>query len=163
MKRYVILAVCIATVTLGACAKESSFPKATGEGAIRALNAIPASPEIVFLIEERVVGTVTSKGVTATTVWDDLEYTFNFQTLLAGDSTTTRVASQFLNVGADNDYTFVISGALAAPDITIWELRTSQSGNPISANGSDPRQCSKHVWQTWQSRSAALIFISPTW
>ena len=121
MKRYVILAVCMATVTLGACAKDSSFPKATGEGAIRALNAIPASPEIVFLIEERLLGTVTSKGVTATTVWDDLEYTFNFQTLLAGDSTTTRVASQFLNVKADNDYTFVISGALAAPDITIWE------------------------------------------
>jgi hypothetical protein len=121
MKRYPILAVCVAAVILGACAKESSLPKATGEAAIRALNAIPASPEMVFLIEERVIGSATTKAVTATSIYDDLTYTFNFQTLLAGDSTTTRVASQFLNVEADKDYTFVVSGALATPDITIWE------------------------------------------
>ena len=121
MKRYVVLAVCMAAVILGACAGESKFPVATGEGAVRALNAIPASPEIAFLIEERVLGSVATKGATATAVWDDLEYTFNFQTRLAGDITTTRVASQLLKVEADKDYTFVISGALAAPDITIWE------------------------------------------
>lgn len=121
MKRYVILAVCVAAVILGACAKESKFPKATGEGAVRALNAIPASPEIVFLIEERALGSATTKSVTATWPYDDLDYTFNFQTLLAGAGTTTRVASQPLKVEADKDYTFVISGALDAPDITIWE------------------------------------------
>ena len=121
MKRYVILAICMAAVILGACAKESSLPKATGEGAIRALNAIPASPEIVFLIEERLIGSAATKSVTDTSIYDDLAYTFNFQTLLAGDSTTTRVASQFLDVEADRDYTFLVSGALAAPDITIWE------------------------------------------
>jgi hypothetical protein len=76
---------------------------------------------MAFLIEERILGAASSKGVTSTAVYDDLEYTFNFQTLLAGDITTTRVASQFLKVEADKDYTFFISGALAAPDITIWE------------------------------------------
>ena len=111
----------MAAVFLGACAGESKFPVATGEGAVRALNAITASPEIVFLIEERVLGSATTKSVTATTVYDDLDYTFNFQTLLAGDVTTTRVASQPLKVDADKDYTFVLSGALATPDITIWE------------------------------------------
>ncbi len=121
MKRYVILAVCVAAVILGACAKESNLPKATGKGAVRALNAIPASPEVAFLIEERTLGAAATKAVTATSIYDDLEYTFNFQTLLAGDSSTTRVASQLLDVEADKDYTFVISGALAAPDITIWE------------------------------------------
>jgi hypothetical protein len=121
MKRNAILAICMAAVILGACAKESSLPKATGEAAIRALNAIPASPEIAFLIEERAIGSATTKSVTATAVYDDLAYTFNFQTLLAGDSRTTRVASQFLDVEADKDYTFLISGALASPDITIWE------------------------------------------
>jgi len=121
MKRNVILAICMAAFILGACAKESSLPKATGEGAIRALNAIPASPEIAFLIEERVIGSATTKSITATSVYDDLAYTFNFQTLLAGDSRTTRVASQFLDVEADKDYTFLVSGALATPDITIWE------------------------------------------
>jgi hypothetical protein len=121
MKRYPILAVCVAAVILGACAKESSLPKATGEAAIRALNAIPASPEIAFLIEERAIGAAATKAITDTTEWDDLAYTFNFQTLLAGDFTTTRVASQFLDVNADMDYTFVITGALDAPDIAIWE------------------------------------------
>lgn len=121
MKRYAILAICMAAVALGACAKESSFPVATGEGAVRALNAIPASPEIVFLIEERALGAATTKTATATAVYDNLEYTFNFQTRLAGDLLATRVASQVLKVEADMDYTFVITGALAAPDITIWE------------------------------------------
>jgi len=121
MKRYEILAICMAAVILGACAGESSLPIATGEGTVRALNAIPASPEIAFLIEERTLGSVTTKSVTTTAEWDDLEYTFNFQTRLAGDVLTTRVASQLLKVDADMDYTFVISGELAAPDITIWE------------------------------------------
>ena len=121
MKRYVLLAISMAAVFLGACAGESNFPVATGEGAVRALNAIPASPEMAFLIEERPLGAASSKEVTATAVYDNLEYTFNFQTILAGDSATTRVASQPLKVDADKDYTFVISGALAAPDITIWE------------------------------------------
>jgi len=78
MKRNAILAICMAAVILGACAKESSLPKATGEAAIRALNAIPASPEIAFLIEERAIGSATTKSVTATAVYDDLAYTFNF-------------------------------------------------------------------------------------
>jgi len=121
MKRYVILTICMAAVILGACAKESSLPKATGEGAIRAINAIPASPEIAFLIEERLLDSAATKSVTDTSIYDDLAYTFNFQALLAGDSTTTRVASQFLDVEADKDYTFLVSGALATPDITIWE------------------------------------------
>jgi len=121
MKRYVILAGCMAAVILGACAGESNFPVATGEGSVRALNAIPASPEIGFLIEERVLGTAASKTVTGTSEWDNLEYTFNFQTLLAGAAAGERIASQFLKVEADKDYTFVISGALAAPDIAIWE------------------------------------------
>jgi len=111
----------MAAVILGACAKESSLPKATGKGTVRALNAIPASPEIGFLIEERVLGTTATNTVTATSEWDNLEYTFNFQTLLAGASGGNRIASQFLKVEADKDYTFVISGALADPDITIWE------------------------------------------
>lgn len=121
MKRYATLAICMAVVSLGACAKESSLPVATGEGSVRALNAIPASPEIGFLIEERLLGSATTKTATATSSYDNLEYTFNFQTLLAGDNSTTRVASQLLQVEDAKDYTFLISGDLAAPDITIWE------------------------------------------
>jgi hypothetical protein len=121
MKRYVILAVCVAAVFLGACTKESNLPVANGEGAVRALNTIPASPQIAFMIEERVLGAAISKEMTPTSVYDGLGYTFNFEALLAGDTTTTRIASQFLEVEADKDYTFVISGAFDAPDITILE------------------------------------------
>jgi hypothetical protein len=121
MKRYLTLAVVAAAFIVGACAKESSLPNPTGEGSIRALNAIPESPEFRVLIEERLLGNATYKSVTPTSVYDDLDYTFNFEVILAGDATRTRVASQFIGVQDNTDYTMVISGALDAPDITVWE------------------------------------------
>ena len=121
MKRYLILAACTALVTLGACAGDSKFPEATGEGSVRAINTISTSPAFSFLVEERVVGNVEYRTASITSQYDDLEYTFNFEVALAGDSTRTRVASEFVDVVADKDYTFVISGAIAAPAITLWE------------------------------------------
>jgi hypothetical protein len=121
MKRYALLATLVATALLGACAKESGLPQATGKGTVRALNAIPTSPRLALRIEERAVGDVPYKSVTAPAQYDDLDYVFNVEVALAGDTTPTRVASQALDVTADKDYTFVISGALAAPDITVWE------------------------------------------
>ncbi len=75
-----------------------------------------------FLIEERRIGNVDYKLSTNPVTFDDLEYLFNVETVLAGDLTATRVASQPLNVVKDTDYTFLISGALDAPDITVWEI-----------------------------------------
>ena len=121
MKRYIILAVCMAAVSLGACSNESKLPQATGKGTVRAINTIPTSPTFTFLIEERIAGTADYKSSSATSSWDDLEYTFNFETFLTADTTRTRVASEFLDVEADKDYTFVISGAVAAPSISVWE------------------------------------------
>jgi hypothetical protein len=116
------MAIVVAAALLGACANESNFPTATGTASLRALNAIPGSPSFTFSIEERTIGNVNYKSVTNTTDWDDLEYTFNFWVILAGDFSLSRVASQILDVERDRDYTFVISGALDAPDITIWDL-----------------------------------------
>ncbi|MDH3409685.1 MAG: DUF4397 domain-containing protein [Gammaproteobacteria bacterium] len=121
MKRYLIPAVCMAAVCLGACSNESKLPVATGKGNIRAINAIPSAPAFSFLIEERLIGSVDYRASTVTSSYDDLEYTFNFEVLLAGDSTRTRVASQFLDVEADKDYTFIIGGTIAAPVITLSE------------------------------------------
>jgi hypothetical protein len=121
MKQYWTLGLIAAALLLSGCAKETSLPTATGKGSIRALNAIPESPEVAFLIEERLIGTVGFKNVTRPAEYDDLEYTFNFDTVLAGDTTGTRVASQFLDVQADVDYTLVITGAIEAPDVSIWE------------------------------------------
>jgi len=121
MKRYVILAACMAAVSLGACAGDSQFPEAKGEGRVRAINAIPTSPAFSFLIEERVIGSVDYQTASMTSTFDDLEYDFNFEVALAGTLIRTRVATEFLDVIRDKDYTFVISGDIAAPNITLWE------------------------------------------
>ena len=75
-----------------------------------------------FFIEERRIGTVAFKSSSNPVTFDDLEYIFNVETVLAGDLVATRVASQPLDVVVDTDYTFLISGALEAPDITVWEI-----------------------------------------
>ena len=124
MKRYLITALLAAAIVAGGCAKESDLPNPTGQGTVRAINAIPTSPEFSLLIEERLISTFSFKTMSTSTSWDDLEYTFNFQVLLAGESATTRVASQFIDVVADTDYTMLVSGALDAPDITLWEAGT---------------------------------------
>lgn len=122
MKRKLLLAALAASVVLGGCAEESSLPNPSGEGTVRAINAIPGSPNVAFLIEERSAGTAAYKTATSSTQWDALSYTFNFEVILAGDTTTTRVASQVLEVVRDTDYTFLITGALNAPDITLVEV-----------------------------------------
>ncbi|MEJ2128288.1 MAG: DUF4397 domain-containing protein [Woeseiaceae bacterium] len=121
MKRHLILAILVAALVLGACAKETSLPDATGKGSVRLVNAIPGSSEFAILIEERLIGTAGYKGTTGRTEYDDLSYTFNFETILAGDTTRSRVASQFVDVQADVDYSFVLSGAIDAPDVAVWE------------------------------------------
>ena len=120
MKRYLPLAVA-AIVLLAGCAEESSRPVATGEGTVRAINAISTSPDFGFLIEERFLGSLSYKSASATGTWDDLEYTFNFDVLLTGDVERTRVASVFIDVEKDRDYTMVLTGAVDAPDVVVWE------------------------------------------
>ena len=122
MGKTLLILGCIATVIFAGCAGESDFPVATGEGNIRAINAIKTSPTMGVLIEERQLGTVAYKLSTAVATFDDLDYTFNVEAILAGDILVTRVASQFVDVVLDTEYTLLISGALAAPDITVWEM-----------------------------------------
>jgi len=121
MKRFLTLAVVVAAVILAGCAKESKFPSPTGKGSIQAINAIPRSPEFNFLIEEARVGSAQFQSATGAAQYDDFEYNFNFDTILAGDSTLTRVATQVLEVVKDTAYTFIISGDFTAPDIVVWE------------------------------------------
>jgi len=53
--------------------------------------------------------------------YDDFEYIFNFEVRLPGDTVDTRVASQTVKIVTDVEYTFVVSGDLTAPTITVWE------------------------------------------
>lgn len=121
MKRYLITALLSALIIAGGCAKESDLPNPTGKGSVRAINAIPTSPNINFLIEERLISQVSFKAPTSSSTWDDLDYTFNFSVLFPGETEATRVASQYIDVVADTDYSMLITGALDAPDITVWE------------------------------------------
>ncbi len=126
MKRYLLIALLAAAIMATGCAKESDLPNPTGTGTVRAINAIPTSPDIRFLIEERLISNVSFKNQSDSQDWDDLDYTFNFDVRFGGDAEFTRVASQYIDVIADTDYTMLVSGALDAPDITVWETASRE-------------------------------------
>ena len=121
MRRFLLLIGCISALALSACGEGSSLPVPTGKGNVRALNAISTSPGISFLIEERLLGNVQYKDSTNTVFYDDFEYDFNFEALFPDEIARRRIATESVKVDADRGYTFVISGALASPDITVWE------------------------------------------
>lgn len=121
MRRLLLLFGCLAAIALAGCSSDSAFPTATGKGTIRAINAIKSSPGISFLIEERQINVVDYKSSSGNNQYDDLDYTFNFEVLFAGDTARTRVASSFLDVVADREYTYLISGTIANPTIMVWE------------------------------------------
>jgi hypothetical protein len=121
MRKTLLILGCIATLLLGACTGESSRPVATGKGAVRAINTIPTSPAISFLIEKRTIGLAEYSNATSRTNFDDLGYIFNFQALLPDSVFPQRIASSFVNVVKDNEYTFLITGDMAAPTIIVWE------------------------------------------
>jgi len=121
MKRIFLLLSCASALVLGACGSDSGLPEASGKASVRAINAVSTSPEIDFSIEERILGQVAYKQSSTTARYDDLEYTFNFDVLYAGETSRTRFARQFIDVEADKDYTLLVGGSLASPTIVVWE------------------------------------------
>jgi hypothetical protein len=116
----VLLAI-IAAATVAGCGGESALPEATGDGVIRMINAIPTSPEIGFLIEERTLGSVAYKSNSSPQRWDDLSYTFNFE-ISRPLVSNTRIASRLLDVVRDTEYTFVVRGSVDAATVDVWEI-----------------------------------------
>ena len=96
----------IAVTAIVGCGSGSSLPEATGKGVIRMINAIPTSPEIGFLIEERALDSVPYKSNSSPGRWDDLSYTFNFEISRPLQTENTRIASRPLDVIRDVEYTF---------------------------------------------------------
>jgi hypothetical protein len=120
MKRILLLLACLGALSLTACTSDSALPDPTGEGAIRAINAIKGSPEIRFLIEERTLQGLTYKDASTPSLFDDFEYNFNFEILFPGDTETTRVATVLHKVEANREHTFVLTGDIQNPTITLW-------------------------------------------
>ncbi len=133
MKRIVPLIACIGALFLAACGGDSNLPSPNGKGSIRAINAIPGSPEINFSIEEQFIAGVRYKGSSAPVPYDDFNYTFNFDVVFPGDTAFTRVASQALKVEATRDHIFMLSGDINAPTVTIWngDERTWDSSETV--------------------------------
>jgi len=121
LNKLIALPLCALLLLLGACDNESSFPTATGKASIRAINAIPSSGDVNFLIEERSLGTISYQSASSTASYDDLDYTFNFEVFYAGEASTRRVASRDIDFEVGKDYTLLISGELASPTVTLWE------------------------------------------
>jgi len=117
--RLALLAL-IAVAVISGCA-ETTRPQATGKGKIRGINAVVTAPELAFLVEERNQGNVNYRDVLGFKAWDDLSYTFNFDILMPGATTRDRIASQFIDVVADTEYTLVLTGTLDNPTILTWE------------------------------------------
>ena len=118
------LVVAAAVLAVSGCA-ETSRPEATGKGNLRGINAILLSPDIGFLVEERLQGAMNYKD-TATRRIDDLDYTINFEARLAGDVLSTRIASQHVDVVANTEYLFALTGSLSAPTLLTAEYPERQ-------------------------------------
>ncbi len=117
MKKLLLV---FALLAITACTGESSLPVPTGKGTVRTINAIIASPIVVYRIEERILGTVAYKDTSLGVRYDDIEYTFNFDAQFVGEAEQTRIASQLQKIDANKDFTFLLSGAIDDPTITTW-------------------------------------------
>lgn len=115
----------MASLLLAGCA-ESTRPMATGNGNVRGINAIVTSPELIFLNEEQPIGNVNYRDVAGFKEWDDLTYNFNFDILLPDTEQAERLATQFIDVQADFEYTVVLTGTLANPSILFWEAEEKE-------------------------------------
>jgi Domain of unknown function (DUF4397) len=117
LRFFAVLAV--AGMALG-CA-ESQRPEASGKGTIRGIHAAPTMADATFLIEERTLGAISYKGSTTAQAFDDLSYNFHFDSRVPGQIALSRLATESLDVVADTDYVFVLTGTLASPSILLWE------------------------------------------
>jgi len=120
MKRILLPLACMGTLLLAACSSDSNLPEPAGKGAIRAINAIPGSPEMGVLIEERPLGSIGYANSTEPVTYDDFTYDFNFEIGYPGELAFTRVATETLKVEADGDHIMLLTGDVNAPDVTVF-------------------------------------------
>lgn len=119
--RKFTLLILLAAISICAGCAESTRQQASGKGAVRGINAIVSAPEVIFMIEERSIGGVRYKAVSGFTEYDDLDYNFNFDLLLPGQTAPGRLTGRYVDVLVDTEYTLVLSGTVANPSIIQWE------------------------------------------
>ena len=119
MKRLSLLLPLLAVVS--ACTGDSSLPEPTGKASVRAINAVPGSPAIEFLIEARTIDAIAYKSASSTVRYDDFEYNFNFEVLFAGESSDRRVATTRIDFEPDRDYTLLLTGTVDSTQLSVFE------------------------------------------
>lgn len=119
--RLIAAAALMLTIAICSGCAESTRETATGKGAIRGINSIVAAPELFFLIEERTLGVIEFKQATGLNQFDDLSFNFNFDFIRPGFTETDRIATEFIDVIADIEYTVILTGTLDNPAIIRWD------------------------------------------
>jgi len=119
MKRILLTLACTSALLLAACG-DSSFPNPTGKGSIRAINAMPDSPEVSFLIEEVVLGRLSYQSASAPFDYDNFSYNFNFEIRYPEALEPTLLATTDVQIEKDTEYVFVLTGSEASPRILTW-------------------------------------------
>lgn len=120
MYRSIVTALLAITALAVAGCAETEREEATGKVQIRGVNGIVDSADALFLIEETTINQLTYKSSTAQREFDNLSYTFNYD-LPVPLNPNRRLASQFVDVVEDNEYTFVLAGDIDTPQIVLWE------------------------------------------
>lgn len=122
MNRRILIATtaCAALLVASGCA-ESQRPKASGKGSVRGIHAVVTAPELIFRIEERSTGDLGYRNALGFNEWDDLSYNFSFDVFLPDEPDAVRIATQFIDVAADTEYSIVLTGTLDNPSILTWE------------------------------------------
>jgi hypothetical protein len=122
-----ILVALLAAFLMTSCI-QSDRPNATGKGNLRAINAVVDSPEIGFLIEERLQGAPNyiNYKETVTRQIDDFSYRIHFDALLAGATERTRIANRTIKVEANTAYIFALTGTMNSPGIKTVEFPERQ-------------------------------------
>jgi len=121
IRRLIYCVALILTIAVSSGCAESSREVATGKGSIRGINAIVDAPEVFFIIEERLLDAISFKQATNLNEYDDLSYNFNFDLIRPGITNPDRIATEFIDVVADTEYTVILTGTLDNPSIIRWE------------------------------------------
>lgn len=104
---------------LSACSSSSN--SVTGKGSVRGIHAIPELGTVNFMIEETVLSSLNYKEASGTAEYDDLNYDFGFEILLPGDTDATTLATENVSVNVETEYTFVLAGTFADPELILWQ------------------------------------------
>jgi hypothetical protein len=115
-----LFALVCAGLLAGGCT-ETQRESATGKASIRGIHAMSTAPNVNFLIEERSIGTLSYRGISAAQAFDDLSYNFNFDVAFPGETTVRRLDSVAIDVMPETEYAFALTGTVESPSIVVWE------------------------------------------